>query len=465
MSKKLSWSLALFGICFGWPLAAEEAQNPDVQAVEAKVEQLAGAIEALRNGLSAISAEKQPAEWASAQNRLGGLLSEAATYFDGAARSQALRQAIDAFEAALQTIDRQEAVQEWSIVSYNLGSAQLDLGEALDGAGAEKALRDAIATLEPIPPLLPAGAGTLRAAVLSHQGDAYFGLGLMMPVEEGRLRIEKAFHLFAEAQEALPAEAAPVQRAMMAYSRARAAAELASRQTAAGASASRQRAIAAYEEAGKTFGREQDVELFVQIQQELGILRLEEAMALGGAEAVPPARAAAESFQRALGAVDRAKAPDLWGSLQGGVGAALLRVGKNTPREDPSALAVLEAAAFAFENLLAVLPREREPQAWAQTQHNLGSTLRELGSRLDVKLAVEPLRKSVAAYRSALEVITRASDEQAWAETQLNLVLALRELASLLEPEEAVDLVDEASERMEEARPLLESLEMSKDPS
>ncbi len=156
------------------------------------MERLTSAISALRTGLEALSPEAQPAEWAAGQNRLGGLLSQAAGYLGGAARSQILREAVLAYQAALEGIDRKKAIQEWSIVSYNLGSAQLELGESLAGDDAAEALREAAATLEPLAAQLPPGAGMMRAAVLSHHGDALLELGLGMPAEEGRLRIEKA---------------------------------------------------------------------------------------------------------------------------------------------------------------------------------------------------------------------------------------------------------------------------------
>lgn len=467
-NSRWSWWILMAALAAG-AAAAERpalAQAPAapaerVASVEAEMERISGAISALRVGLEGLSAKEQPAEWAAAQNRLGGLLGEGASYLGGTARSQILRESIAAYQEALKAIDQAQAVQEWSIVAYNLGSAQVELAESIDDPQeAMETFRAAAATLEPLPALLPAGSGMLRAAVLSHRGDALLGLGLLMPLpaEDGRLRIQTALALYAEAQKALPADASPLQRGMMAFSRGRAAAELATRQTAADAAATRDTAIAAYEEASAAFTREGDPELYVQIHQELGILRLQSAMAQRGQDSVAPAKAAAESFRRALAVVMREQDPDLWGSLQGGLGAALLRAGKSSPIADASAISQLEASTFAFRNLLGVLPREKDAQVWAQTQHNLGTALRELGSRQEQEPGIEPLRRSLAAYRSALEVITREKDEAAWAETQLNLIVALRELARRLEPSEASDLVDEASERMEEARPVLERL-------
>lgn len=451
--------LALVAVLCAFPLAAQEAPaSPEARAFLAELEQLTSTIEGLRGGLAGLSAEKNPAEWAAAQNRLGGLLTEASTYLDGAARTQVLRQAVAAYHEALEVLDREKEDQEWSIVSYNLGSTLLQLGEAVEGDEAKVALRSAISTLEPIAAVLPAGAEVLKAAVYSHHGDALLALGGLLPPEEGRLQIERALQLFGQALTVLPKDAPVQQRAMLSYSRARAATELAVRQNAADAAATREIAIAAYEDAAQVFGREQDAELFVQIRQELGILKLEKALGKKGEEAVTLAREAADAFQQGLAVVTREMNADIWGSLQGGLGAALLRAGKSSPMEDARAVVELENATQAFENLLKVLPREKDPEAWAQTQHNLGSARRELGERLEDAAGVPHLRSSLVAYRAALEVIQRDKDEAAWAETGFNLVLALRSLARRLEPEEASDLVDEASAVMREVGPVLEKL-------
>ena len=459
MSKKYGWLLALLA---GWlvlPLAAQSPSVPQGESAAAtELERLVDTALALRTGLESLSREKQPEQWQVTQQRLGDLLGEAAAYLGGAARVQTLRQAIAAYREALKVLDSARQPQEWSIASYNLGRLHLELAEMLEGEAAAAELRSAIAALEPLPKFFSSSHGMLRAASLSLQGEALLGLGGLMAGDEARLRIERAAQVFTEAEAAVPAGAAPVHRGMAIHGRARATAELAARQPAGATAATRDQAIAAFEEAARIFTREQDPELFVSIQQELGILRLQKAVALRGPESVAPATAAAASFRQALGLVTRDANPELWGSLQGGLGAALLRAGKSSPAEDGGAPSQLEASAAAFENLLAVLPREKDPQAWAQTQHNLGTALREVGTRRPGADGEAPLRRSIAAYRSALEVITRAQDEAAWAESQFNLVLAMHELARRLETAEASALLEESITLMEEAKPVLDRL-------
>jgi hypothetical protein len=460
VSRKYLFLLVLLA-GLGSPSAAQPPAAPTAPTAEAadtELERLIDTALGLRTGLASISKDKQPQEWQMAQRRLGDVLAEAAAYLDGAARTKTLREAIAANRAALEVLDSAREPQEWSIAKYNLGRLHLELAEMLEGEAAAAELRAAIAAFEPLPKFFPPDKGMLRAASLALQGEALLGLGSLLPGDEGRLRVERAVQVFAEAEAAVPADAAAVQRGMTIHGRARATAELATRQPAGATAGTRGQAVAAYEEAAKIFTRERDLELFVQIQQELGILQLQSAVVLRGPESVAPATAAADSFRQALSVVAREGNPELWGSLQGGLGAALLRAGKSSPAGDAGAVAQLEASAAAFENLLAVLPREKDPQAWAQTQHNLGTALRELGTRRNEGEGIAPLRRSMAAYKSALAVITREQDEAAWAESQFNLVLAMHELARRLEPDEASDLVDEASDIMAEAKPVLDRL-------
>ncbi len=244
----------------------------------------------------------------------------------------------------------------------------------------------------------------------------------------------------------------------MAYSRARAGAELAARQARPTPSPPRERAIAAYEEAAKTFDRRNDPELYVQIQRELGILRLQNAMTRPGVDAVNPAKAAAEAFSRALSVATREADPDLWAASRAASAPPSCEAGKSTPPIDASAVSLLEAAALAFGNLLGVLRAERSRDLGADPAHNLGTTYRELGFRQPDDNGFEALRQSISARKSALEVPAREKDEGPGPKPELNLVLSLRELARRLDPEAASRPGRRGRLRMEEARPVLEQL-------
>ena len=85
-----------------------------------------------------------------------------------------------------------------------------------------------------------------------------------------------------------------------------------------------------------------------------------------------------------------------------------------------------EAAKEAYEDALHYLKREADPQLWAATQIEVGSTHAQLGIRVEGKAGNEHLTAAITAYRGALEVYTREQLPQQWAMTQNNLGLALK---------------------------------------
>jgi hypothetical protein len=93
--------------------------------------------------------------------------------------------------------------------------------------------------------------------------------------------------------------------------------------------------------------------------------------------------------------------------------------------------AKLQEAVQICQGTLALNPREKSPQDWAATQHDLGTALWDLGTRGGGEEGRKLLGEAVAAYRGALGVRTKADLPQDWAMTQNNLGNALSPNISL----------------------------------
>lgn len=76
----------------------------------------------------------------------------------------------------------------------------------------------------------------------------------------------------------------------------------------------------------------------------------------------------------------------------------------------------------AFAIIVQVFGRDRFPELWSATQHNIGDEFlnRGTGER------AENVEKAIAAYEAALTVRSREADPALWAHTQHNLGLAYR---------------------------------------
>ena len=85
------------------------------------------------------------------------------------------------------------------------------------------------------------------------------------------------------------------------------------------------------------------------------------------------------------------------------------------------------AALKLYQDALARIGRDAEPEAWARAQVEVADTRQALGIRVGGAAAQRHLAEAVDAYRAALTVFTRDSLQQQWAGTQNNLGLALQE--------------------------------------
>jgi tetratricopeptide (TPR) repeat protein len=135
------------------------------------------------------------------------------------------------------------------------------------------------------------------------------------------------------------------------------------------------------------------------------------------------ALARAEQMLRdALATSPHATDAELWARLQSNLGTALRNLGT---REGDTA--ALQDAVTALRAALEVLTREASPIDWAGTQNNLGTALGDLGTRAGDTAA---LQDAVTAFRVALDVTTRETSPMQWAMTQNNLGIALANLGT-----------------------------------
>ncbi|PZR84319.1 MAG: hypothetical protein DLM68_13070, partial [Hyphomicrobiales bacterium] len=85
----------------------------------------------------------------------------------------------------------------------------------------------------------------------------------------------------------------------------------------------------------------------------------------------------------------------------------------------------LAAAVEAYRDALQELTRARSPLEWATTQNNLGTALKDLGTR---ESGTARLEEAVEAHQEATQELTRARVPVQWAVTQHNLAVVYRAL-------------------------------------
>ena len=102
------------------------------------------------------------------------------------------------------------------------------------------------------------------------------------------------------------------------------------------------------------------------------------------------------------------------------------------------------AALKLYQDALARIGRDAEPEAWARAQVEVADTRQALGIRVGGAAAQRHLAEAVDAYRAALTVFTRDSLQQQWAGTQNNLANALQEQGIRTGGEDGARLLAEA---------------------
>ncbi|WP_295885514.1 tetratricopeptide repeat protein [uncultured Thiohalocapsa sp.] len=152
--------------------------------------------------------------------------------------------------------------------------------------------------------------------------------------------------------------------------------------------------------------------------------------------------AALKLYQDALARIGRDAEPEAWARAQVEVAdtrqALGIRVGGAAAQRH------LAEAVDAYRAALTVFTRDSLQQQWAGTQNNLGLALQEQGIRTGGKDGARLLAEAVDAYRAALTVYTRDSLPQDWAMTQNNLANALQEQGSRTGGKDGARLLAEA---------------------
>jgi tetratricopeptide (TPR) repeat protein len=108
-----------------------------------------------------------------------------------------------------------------------------------------------------------------------------------------------------------------------------------------------------------------------------------------------------------------------------GLGAAMLELAEFDKSPE-----VIEGAAAAYTDALALLSRDEAPAAWAEASFNLGSALlMRADMRSEAGPDAERLAAAVAALSGAAEVMTPERDGDIWVNASLTLADALAALA------------------------------------
>ena len=129
---------------------------------------------------------------------------------------------------------------------------------------------------------------------------------------------------------------------------------------------------------------------------------------------------AAAAFEQALALWDRERDADEWAATQNHLGNALGALGQRQKDDE-----LLDSAIRAFDAALEVQSPQTYPEAWASTLNNLAAVLQSTGQqRKESKL----LKRSVDSYRSVLTVWSKEHKPLLWAATMSNLGAALRML-------------------------------------
>lgn len=151
---------------------------------------------------------------------------------------------------------------------------------------------------------------------------------------------------------------------------------------------------------------------------------------------------AAQAFEAALAVTPRTKQPELWAELQRRMGLALSDWASVSTGAEIAARRAASIAAF--HSALEVYNRAALPKEWATTQNDLASALNDQARAADGPERAKLLDEAVTAYRAALEVRTRATFPQDWAITQNNLAAAIGDQALTADVSQRAKLLGEA---------------------
>lgn len=166
-------------------------------------------------------------------------------------------------------------------------------------------------------------------------------------------------------------------------------------------------AIAGYETILKVLSRQNDPEIWANIQNNRGNAYSDRVKG-DKAENLEIAIAA---YQQSLSVCTKAAFPTEWANTQNNLGAVYWKRIKGDKAEN------LEMAIDAYQKSLSVCTKAVFPTEWADTKRNLGMAYSD---RIKGDKA-ENLEMAIAAYQQALSVYTKVAFPTEWADTQIKL--------------------------------------------
>jgi tetratricopeptide (TPR) repeat protein len=370
---------------------------------------LGSAIERRKQLVELTPYERDPLEWANAQNNLGNALRSLGFRESGTTR---LQEAAAAFRKALKEWTRERVPEPWAAAHNNLGGTLLALGQRETGtAKLEEAV---VAFREALKEFTRESKPDLWATTQSNLGITLVELGQR---ETGTARLEEAVVAFRQALEIHTRKRAPLFWAKEQSNLGTALSNLGQRES---GTAKLEEAVVAYREALKEQTRERVPLDWAATQVDLGAAL----GVLGGRETgTAKLEEAVVAFREALKELTRERIPLTWALTQANMGVALVELGN---RE--TGTAKLEEAVVAFREALKEQTRERAPQTWASTFGAEGTALMLLAERRrDVVMA----KNALSQINTAFELLRNGGDARAASDYEQRLTTARALVARL----------------------------------
>ncbi|MFT3989046.1 caspase family protein [Aestuariivirga sp.] len=373
---------------------------------------LDGAVAAYQTALELVPRESDPSKWAELQNNLGIAYEVIGQREAG---TENLERAIEAYQAALDDNTRARDPSLWATTHNNLGDVLQILGGRQQGTAAlENAVSAYDAALEvhtrEANPLKWAMVQANRASVLQTLGERRGGTDELSQALAGDVA---ALGVYTR-------EADPLAWARVQTNRGNALRVIAGRENNA---EMMQQAVEASRLALSVQSREKVPLQWALSQNNLGIALGKLAEMTGDPRSYPDAITA---LRNALLERRRERVPLDWAATQNNLGNMQTRFALYDPGGNHLAEAVT-----AYSAALEVWTREAAPLDWASTQNNLGNAYQVLGKAeagAGIPEGIDALNNALAAYRAALEIRTRQADPLGWANTQNNMGWTLKYL-------------------------------------
>lgn len=398
--------------------------------------------------LAELARDKQPDEWATAQNGLGNALQSLGEHEPGT-NTDTLARAALAYHQAISVWTRESSAPGWAAMQNNLGNVLRYLGER---TGDMAKFRQSVAAYESALTVITREKMPLEWAMTQNNlGMALIELGTF---EESNDTLLRAISILEASLSVQTRQKTPLDWAKNQVGLGRALITLGKRENSPQRLA---RAIAVLEAAQAVFTREHAPIAWSTVHFNLGDAFLFIAQREKGTATL---RKAVAAYEAALSIRKKELYPFFWAPTAFQFGRVLEEMDRRDPRPDilPRVIATYEAvltvwtspqlgqnrvgaltnlaAAYArlgqresgtaslakaveiYEKVLGEIPRESHPVDWALAQIGLGIVLRTVGERED---NLKSLPQTIAAFEAALTAAKRDEVPDIWAMTQSNL--------------------------------------------